>query len=639
LFDTESDRFTPQQLFFAMDFMKEVAHGANRPFGPMSLIPTWEFRGSKLVHPGAFLFEHSRRKMVDDFLSSDVGLPELHFRSVGGGRLTPLSLPDKICWEKLVYLTSFRVDDPTFGQLPDFSGISSFLRSIDLTNSSNFRDFPKVHLSQLRELKLTGTVVEELPPSEYLPNLRSLDLRGVATLTSIPYYQFLEDLDLMHSGVNLSEDAGRLGYLKKVQFSKWKEGLSFRLCRSLKYVWLDPTKRVVKSEFGRLLGTLPPSIKELTINNLLIRMIPELAMFIGSGNLRKLHLLNCGLENLPMGKLDRLTDLDLRGSSIETFEYEKILISARQLVVLNLAGCDIRHIKKEEYHPALPQGQVKKVDLSVNSLKDIPEEFFWSFGCNVVILNLGSNRLEAIPASLPRTLRILDVSDNEIEDISAFSAQELPKLEDLNLSNNFLRVVDAAFGSTFESLEILNLGNNQLTTLPRELFDMPLEVLDLSRNRIEELPSISPLVRAKKTVRKLDLSDNEIRELPPSFYKKGWKALHSVHLHGNQLGRFPVVFLDGGGNNAFPFTPATLWMEADVWKKALCGITQYHLNIFGKKIINTVQAARVLTELAGEVSKNDDLMQVYNHLDSIAYGPGEETIDLLSSDDDLFLSD
>nr|AMN88574.1 TLR2 [Tupaia chinensis] len=103
------------------------------------------------------------------------------------------------------------------------------------------------------------------------------------------------------------------------------------------------------------------------------------------------------------------------------------------------------------------------LDVSKNSFHSMPETCRWPE--KLERLNLSSTRLRGVTPCLPRTLAVLDLSDNEL---TAFSLL-LPQLRELYISKNKLKMLPAA--SAFPSLLVMKVSRNTITAFSKEQLD------------------------------------------------------------------------------------------------------------------------------------------------------------------------
>jgi len=167
---------------------------------------------------------------------------------------------------------------------------------------------------------------------------------------------------------------------------------------------------------------------------------------------------------------------------------------------------------------------------------------------------------------LPENLRIfsklitLEISSNQIKNLSIDLCQVLPNLRNLICKNNQLSdgSLPKCFGSN-SNLEVINLSGNQFTQFPYQLLEIMnvreiylgsnqigvlprnyenlfnLEILYLGGNFIKKIPDeLSQL----KNLTSLNLSDNQLTILPAKLAHL--KRLRTLALHGNNLTTLPV---------------------------------------------------------------------------------------------------
>ncbi|CAE8625512.1 unnamed protein product [Polarella glacialis] len=158
--------------------------------------------------------------------------------------------------------------------------------------------------------------------------------------------------------------------------------------------------------------------------------------------------------------------------------------------------------------------------------------------------DLSANLLRALPAEIGlwTGLQTLLCSENELTELPA-SIGQLACLQKLILSKNKLRTLPIEF-SSLSKVKILQLDGNCLgPTLPAEIFrglSGFLEELDLSTNRLEELPS--SVAELGKLVR-LVVAGNRLAALQPEL--GGLGKLQFLDAAENQLTAIPAALLAG----------------------------------------------------------------------------------------------
>nr|XP_015200205.1 PREDICTED: toll-like receptor 2 [Lepisosteus oculatus]XP_015200206.1 PREDICTED: toll-like receptor 2 [Lepisosteus oculatus] len=97
------------------------------------------------------------------------------------------------------------------------------------------------------------------------------------------------------------------------------------------------------------------------------------------------------------------------------------------------------------------------LDISQNTFFDVPESCNWP--PNLQYLNLSTSKIQLLTPSIPQSLHILDLSNN---DLTVFTVK-LPLLKELYVSGNkFMQMPD---GRLVPSLEVLSITGNKLNTL------------------------------------------------------------------------------------------------------------------------------------------------------------------------------
>uniref|UniRef100_A0A286Y448 Leucine rich repeat containing G protein-coupled receptor 5 n=1 Tax=Cavia porcellus TaxID=10141 RepID=A0A286Y448_CAVPO len=158
-------------------------------------------------------------------------------------------------------------------------------------------------------------------------------------------------------------------------------------------------------------------------------------------------------------------------------------------------------------------------------------------------LDLNYNNLDEFPIAI-RTLanlKELHFYDNPLQFVGRSAFQHLPELRTLTL-NGASQITEFPDLTGTASLESLTLTGAQISSLPQTICDqLPnLQVLDLSYNLVEDLPSFS----ACQKLQKIDLRHNEIYEVKVDTFQH-LLSLRSLDLSSNLLSSFPVTGLHG----------------------------------------------------------------------------------------------
>jgi Leucine-rich repeat (LRR) protein len=232
--------------------------------------------------------------------------------------------------------------------------------------------------------------------------------------------------------------------------------------------------------------------------------------------------------------------LDCTCCACSTSGFPMIDCSGRSVTSAALAATNLSSL--------LPAGTpVTVVDLSRNSIVELPDGAFASVADSLLFLNLSSNGAEG-------ALR---------GDGAAFKGLAL--LEVLDLSANSISEVAAAAQAFFRALWWLRLPQNRLTALPQ--LGMPVSsveilALDLSFNAITALPSAACTVMGATPAKIcLELRSNALAAIDVNAFGQGQcSALACLDLQYNELttlanGTFaglPFLMYVGLGGNALP---------------------------------------------------------------------------------------
>lgn len=103
------------------------------------------------------------------------------------------------------------------------------------------------------------------------------------------------------------------------------------------------------------------------------------------------------------------------------------------------------------------------LDVSKNSFHSMPEACRWPE--KMKYLNLSSTRIHSLTNCIPRTLEILDVSNNNINSFSLI----LPQLKELYISRNKLKILPDA--SSLPTLLVMKISQNTINTFSQEQLD------------------------------------------------------------------------------------------------------------------------------------------------------------------------
>lgn len=137
-----------------------------------------------------------------------------------------------------------------------------------------------------------------------------------------------------------------------------------------------------------------------------------------------------------------------------------------------------------------------------------------SYNEGFLSLNLSYCDLREVPFFLFERPILIKQKDKDESEHEEYKNLDLEKVESLNLSNNYLLQIDTKI-SCFKGLEILDISNNKLEQLPRQICELGnLKTFIANNNPLVKLPQ---KFAAFQTLEILDLSDTNIYEIPNSI--------------------------------------------------------------------------------------------------------------------------
>ena len=253
-------------------------------------------------------------------------------------------------------------------------------------------------------------------------------------------------------------------------------------------------------------------------------------------NLSELDLSNNLLENLDIftnPSFKSLTTLNLNNNKITNLEpLQKA--SFKSLLNLSLSNNKISNI---EALAKVPFDGLNRLNLSTNLITDL-EVFTDVPFKDLTYLNIGDNKISDSSSALNRinlpNLYSIDLSHNDIKDISGLAADQYIKLKYLNLGKNKINDISILVKVHFRDLKTLLIYDNQISDI-NVLRDVPFEdiaYLNLSYNEISDINILTNVPFSK--LEKLDLSGNIISNIGP-LLKLCINDLRELNLKNNKI--------------------------------------------------------------------------------------------------------
>ncbi|KAH7512503.1 hypothetical protein FEM48_Zijuj12G0097600 [Ziziphus jujuba var. spinosa] len=526
---------------------------------------------------------------------------------------------------ELSLLKSLDVSFNSIQQLPEDIGSAASLVKIDCS-SNRLKEIPCSigRCIGLSEFKSSNNIITTLP--EDMANcskLMKLDVEGnkliVLSENLIASWAMLTELNASKNLLSsIPENIGSLSRLIRLDLHQNKISSipsSIVGCCSLAEFYMgNNALSTLPAEIGALLhlGTLDlhsNQLKEYPVeacklhlsvldlsNNSLTGLPPELGNMTTLRRLllpgNPLRTLRSSLVSGPTPALLKYLRSRLSGSEdneVMTTRKEDVITMATRLSIsskeLSLEGLGLSAVPSEVWE----SGEVIKVDLSKNSIQELPVELSTCTSLQTLILS--RNKIQEWPGAIVKSLpnlTCLKLDNNPLRQLPSDGFQAVPTLQILDLSGNARSLPDNPAFSSLPHLQELYLRQMQLHEVPSEILSLQqLQILNLSQNSLQSISVVTYFSIEKqaygvdfscriefklcyKTIMKefrnltslteLDLSDNDISTLPPELdaacviqnatmvIHQGMlePSLQALRLHGNPLRSIRRTILDRG---------------------------------------------------------------------------------------------
>ena len=434
----------------------------------------------------------------------DAGLdsiPELRSLKIQNNRL------EKLPWyfPRLRALTELNISNNKFRDFPDV--ICKTTNLVDLDVSFNeIHELPDElgDLYKLETLIIVGNQVSRFPPgSTNLHSLKELDCRrnNVSDISLICTLPKVKEIKANHNSLLALELSfgPSLIHLDVSHNDITQLTVGHDQFCSLKHLDIGYAK--LSSIDDSALSHLR-SLEMLRVCHNSIKSLPD-----SLGELRQLRELSCSnnqLYALPttIGRLQRLEKLEAHNNSLA--ELPNSLWECASLRVLNVTSNLLGAFGPPPVPPLCSSSAPttgspptespltstirvndiyaeRKVSTSSNSSRTLPP-----LAISLEKLYLGENRLSEhvlLPLRLFGSLRVLNLSFNDIQEIPLGLFDKMSRLEELYLSGNGLSALPTEDIHKLTSLKVLFLNGNKLQTLPSELGKLKnLSFLDVGSN-------------------------------------------------------------------------------------------------------------------------------------------------------------
>lgn len=173
------------------------------------------------------------------------------------------------------------------------------------------------------------------------------------------------------------------------------------------------------------------------------------------------------------------------------------------------------------------QENIIHLNLSYNHFTDLHNQL--TKYTNLRTLDISNNRLESLPAQLPRSLWNMSAANNNIKLLDKSDTAYQWNLKYLDVSKNMLEKV-VLIKNTLRSLEVLNLSSNKLWTVPTNM-PSKLHIVDLSNNSLTQI--LPGTLMTLTNLTHLYLHNNKFTFIPDQSFDQ-LVQLQEVTLHNNR---------------------------------------------------------------------------------------------------------
>ncbi|KAJ8719147.1 hypothetical protein PYW07_016703 [Mythimna separata] len=369
-------------------------------------------------------------------------------------------------------------------------------------------------LRQLRFLDLSNNLIKQVPPAHDLNGIKlSLDsLKLDNNLIKILYPGSFKYFNVLNS---TSLDGNTIYALREDAFRNAKiKTLSLRDCSLSE---LSPAS----------FAGLENSLQSLDLSENNLTMISKFML----NKLDSLRFLNLRENKVDVNLLTSTTPSDYVQTSFNNFQYKLFFldISSASSIEMNLQ--DFRRMRSLRY-------------LSVSKLlrQSIRTEDFQEFGVELEDLKIyGSTvtRIESSAFQHVRTIKTLDLSENNIEFIDPFAFAELHSLTTLKMANGLadnVKILPFEPLKALIELQYLDFSNNKLKNVPDTSFHFlyKLKRLNLQDNYIDHFSKGTLQGDIHGQLESICLNLNQIRQIVQHAFV-GLKELQEVLIEDNMI--------------------------------------------------------------------------------------------------------
>ena len=405
----------------------------------------------------------------------------------------------------------------------------SFTRDLNLYNNSlsKLQDTTFASLTNLEKLNLSHNKISAMrKPFAHLKNLKHLDLsyNRIKSLEASDFFGLTVSCGIFVKGNNISHMSTKLFK------NKLHRNIPFNKPRQ------NETKPEVSPSFKQSIKICINDSKLISVEH--YSEGQKLAIGCTSdGHYENefLPLNSSSIERFEKGwyKLENssIYHIDLSRNCITRVTSEMLNDLPENISSVNVSHNCIRRLEKN----VIISKHLRQITFEFNKIKEIEDDAF--INTNITNLILGENKLKdtKFAATLPRTLKKIDLFRNKIAEIVPDSFSKLNKLRFLSLMENHITVIyrDSLRGLT--SLYILSLSENKIDRIEAGSFKdlTTLKYLLLRHNKLITLDS--SVFADLNMIRHISIEHNELRTLTRNTSIDFPKGIERLYLQYNKI--------------------------------------------------------------------------------------------------------
>ncbi|XP_022904402.2 leucine-rich repeat-containing protein 15-like [Onthophagus taurus] len=225
-------------------------------------------------------------------------------------------------------------------------------------------------------------------------------------------------------------------------------------------------------------------------------------------------------------KLPALKKITVSQSGVKIIDYLRKRSTPPYLISINLSHNEISKLSNNIFS-SVPT--LNDLNVSHNRIEIIEPLFFNS---SIETLDLSYNKIKVFPiAALDTKLLTINLSYNELTEISNNQFDTFQNLINVYMSHNNIEIIEI---STTNSIETLDLSHNNIKDITSILkYFLKLHKLHLNNNLISEIPRQG--FDSLQFLNELDLGGNKLHEMNFQILLGNNKFLHHLDLNNNSL--------------------------------------------------------------------------------------------------------